>query len=479
MTLTPSLRHSVEPFEDDVLRIVSALPFDGFVTNNVLLPNVNFRCYPDEHDALLLLPWAGYTLDAKNWHGDFRFPGNNPVEWKRRKPEEKRGRDWRLMAGHPNPFHIGKQKASILFSYCRQLRIGLDDYPVHPLIVLPNDASFTPDRHDYDPADGSGPRLYIRILTLNRLESCLRQDRKDARKTYDLKLLRELLGRLEAEPTDSDRGLGLCGFSLDQRRTDRPELGCPVECAVYEATHDFTETPAEVRLYRRWPRNEETDRFLRHASRRAAALFRCRVPGVIRLFNAEEMPDQLLLAFEHFEGETIRERISGLGPLEAGVVRALVAHLARTVQALHEEGVVHHDIRPEYVMVAPNLESHGGANHRLVGLTNPLIDDAGLTTTVFQNNFDASFSSVEMRTHRHPARGRCETDVFSLGRLGIYCLLGETKYREVVAGQSDEPLTFDLSAADPILRRVLARAAEYRAENRFSSARDMAAELEK
>jgi hypothetical protein len=477
VTLTPSLRRVVEPFEGDVLRFVSAMPFEGFVTNNVLLPNVTFRCYPDEHDALLLLPWAGYTLDAKNWHGDFHFPGNTPAEWKRRKPEESRGRAWRVMAGHPNPFHVGKQKAGTLHGYCRRAHIGLDDYPVHPLIVLPNGSTFTPDRHDYDPAGGRGPRLHIRILNLNQLEACLDEDRRDARKPYDLKRLRQLLELLEAEPTDPTPGLGLCGFWLDRRRTDRHELGCPVECAVYEATHDFTGTPAEVRLYRRWPLTEDTDRFLKHASRRAAALFRCRVPGVARLYNAEEMPDQLLLAFEHFEGETVGEIVHRRGPLPAALVRALLARLARTVQALHEEGVVHHDIRPEYVLVAPELERHAGADHRLVGLTNPLIDGAGLSTAVFQNNFDASFSSVEMRTHRHPKRGQPGTDVFSLGRLGIYSLLGETKYREVVTGQSDEPLTFDLSAADPALRRMLARATEYRPENRYLTAREMAAEL--
>jgi hypothetical protein len=472
MPLTPSLRHAVEPFEDRVVQtLLKYLPDDGYVANNVLLPNCAFRCYPDEHDALLLLPWAGYTLEAKNWEGQFDFPGNNPAQWKQLHPRKanKKGR-WHVMADRPNPFHVGKQKASILYGYCG--KVGLRGYPVHPLIVLPDGSTFTPDYQEYDPEDGSGPRLHIRVVNLGGLLDVLRKDREQATQSFGLDRLAEMLRRLGAEPREDFEGLALCGFRL-LRHLDRTEPGCPVVLTAYEAVHDFTETPAEVRLYRNWPLSEQTKRFLEHASRRAAALYRCRVPTVVRLYNAAQMPELLLLAFEHFPGETVLELVRRRGPLPEPLVAGLLGHLARTAEALHRHGIVHLDIRPEYVLVAPGLEEHRGAEHRLTGLTNPLIDSGTLTTEAFGNNFEGSFASVEMREHKHPGRGKSPTDVFSLARLAAYCLLGENKYREAVEASSREPVAFDLSAAGASLRGVLQRAMEYRPENRFSGPGEM------
>src|SRR5438105_15933371 len=96
MPLVASLRNATNSFEDSVIRELGQLAHDGFITNTVLLPNVTYRFYPDEHDALLLLPWAAYTLDAKEWNpGTYRFPMNNPVEYNKQQPLVDPNRGWR------------------------------------------------------------------------------------------------------------------------------------------------------------------------------------------------------------------------------------------------------------------------------------------------------------------------------------------------------------------------------------------------
>jgi hypothetical protein len=477
MPMTLSLRPSTDLFEQSVCAELSNLPHDGYLTNTVLLPNVSFRFYPDEHDALLLLPWAAYTLDAKGWAaGTYRFPMNNPVEYHKERPPVDPSRGWRRLSGFPNPFHVAKQKASALHSYCQYVGEGLAKLPVLPLIVLPDDCDFSPNQDHYAPT-GGGPAFNLRIVKLGQLRACISAD-AGTMTPRSLPLLKKLLNRLEAEPRKAYEGLALCGFRLDQR-VERREPGCPVRFVTYTSVHQFTDTPAEVRLYDRYPATADSDRFLDRARRRATALYRCRVSTIVRLYNVEELPDQLLMAFEHYDAETLQDVVERRQWLPPGLVRSLLSHLARSIHALHEQGIIHLDLRPEYIMLGRKLDEDGGADHRLIGLTNPLIDDSKISTAVYDNNFDASFASFEMRTHNHPKRGQATTDVFSLGRLATYCLLGLDRYRAAVLDKDLDAVRFDLSGSGLALPRIIERAMEHRPEHRYATVHDMVVDLEK
>ncbi len=474
MPLTPSLRKAVNPFELSVIHELSRLAADGFVANNLLLPKVAYRNYPDEHDALLLLPWGGYTLDAKNWHGDLRFPGNSPVEWRRLSPEQHRTRGWCPLRGLTNPFHVGKQKASILHSFLQKANIGLNQYPIHPLIVLPRGTTFTPDRQ-VDDTDGS--QLVIRIVTLDKLNALLAADRSEPGiPAYGLTKLKEALVKLEALPRESYEVEALCGYRL-QSRIECNEIGCPVTVDAYQAAHAMTGMAAEVRCYRPWPITDDNERFLTHIERRVTALMTHGVPSVLRVLHAEEWPDGVFVAYERFKGESLRSVVERRGPLPAQLVAEVLTRLAWTAHALHTapSPIVHHDIRPDHVLVAAGLDEHRGIHHRLAGLTNPLIDEATPTTVVHANNFDASFTSPEMLVSRHPARRRPQVDLFSLGRLAAFLLLGDTVYRRALSGS--EPIRFPLP--DTPLGQTIARAMERRADDRHGSARELAQEADR
>jgi hypothetical protein len=479
MPLTITTRHATNPFEASVCNEVSNLTHDGFLTNTILLPNVTYRFYPDEHDALLLLPWAAYTLDAKGWAaGTYRFPMNNPVEYTRSRPPADPVLGWRRQANLPNPFHVAKQKGSALHAYCRRARSGVENLPILPLIVFPDHCDFTPDQDNYVPS-GGGPPLNLRILKLGQMNARIDADAATMTGTrYGLPLLETLLRRLEAERRRPYEGLAMCGFHLEQL-VDRKEPGCPVRFVTYQSMHEFTATKAEVRLYDKYPANVSADRFLDCARRRATALHRCSIPTVVRLLNVEELPDLLLMAFERYDGETLQEVVGRRQHLSEGLVRSLLIHLARSVQALHEQGIIHLDLRPEYILLGDGLDGHGGADHRLTGLTNPLIDTSQISTAVYDNNFDASFASFEMRAHGHSNRGQAGTDIFSLGRLAAYCLLGHVRYRDAVVGTDLDSVRFDLSGIGQSLRRIVERAMELRPEHRHPAARDLADELVK
>src|SRR5262249_42683573 len=150
------------------------------------------------------------------------------------------------------------------------------------------------------------------------------------RARYGLPLLEGLLKGLEAEPRKPYEGLAICGFRLLQR-IERREPGCPVQFATYKSRHDFTETPAEVRLYDKYPANTDSARFLEQARRRATAMYRCRIPTVIRFLNVEELPGELLMAFEEYDGQTLQDVIDRRQWLPPALVRSLLLHVARSI----------------------------------------------------------------------------------------------------------------------------------------------------
>jgi hypothetical protein len=470
MTIEWKPRPGADAFETDVLREVSGLKRDGFLTNNVLLPNVHYRCFPNEHDALLLLPWAAYTLESKGWdEGDYRFEGNNPVEWQRRRPVYDDGHRRRVLDGFPNPFHVAYKKATVLHTFLAGIGRGLESYPVLPLVVMPDHCAFTPDRHTL--AAAGVPTLDLRIVHLGKLVQLLEDD---SRIYPDLRLGRSLLETmlraLETLPPKQEEPMPLCGC-IRLQEIHRVEPGCPVTLRAYKARQAVAGREVEVREYVLWPFGDDAAAFLEHARKRAAALMEVRLDTVMHFRHAEELPDRLVLVIDPLWGEPINEVIRQRVTLRPEVVRSLLVHLGRSVATLHAKRIIHLDIRPEYVLLNPDLESHGGSKHLLVGLTNPLIDSGKVSTAVFHDNFEGSFSAPEMRESGRADRGTPATDLFSLARLAVYCLLGDNQYRQHL--RQDRPLTSSLGDLDATFRLALESAMRDRPADRFRSAEEM------
>jgi serine/threonine-protein kinase len=80
------------------------------------------------------------------------------------------------------------------------------------------------------------------------------------------------------------------------------------------------------------------------------------------------------IAFEYVEGETLKQRICREGPLPVEHAIAYAAKIARGLQAAHEHGIVHRDIKPQNVL----LDLEGGAKITDFGIARTL-NEKGLT----------------------------------------------------------------------------------------------------
>ena len=143
-------------------------------------------------------------------------------------------------------------------------------------------------------------------------------------------------------------------------------------------------------------------------------------PNVIPIYAAGEHDGMPYIAMRFVAGEDLRGVLRTEGRLEPGRVARLVAQLASALDAAHEAGLVHRDVKPANVLVTK-------ADH--VYLT-----DFGLTKRVAADT-EATRTGVVLGTLNYMApeqiRGQAIgpfTDVYSLGCMIVHLLTGQVPF---------------------------------------------------
>jgi len=76
-------------------------------------------------------------------------------------------------------------------------------------------------------------------------------------------------------------------------------------------------------------------------------------PGVVRIYDFGH--DQVAyLIMEYIEGEPLSRTLNRVGRLTPARTMSLVAQTAEALQAAHDKGVVHRDVKPGNLLVRPN-----------------------------------------------------------------------------------------------------------------------------
>ncbi|HVV85523.1 MAG TPA: serine/threonine-protein kinase, partial [Kofleriaceae bacterium] len=76
-------------------------------------------------------------------------------------------------------------------------------------------------------------------------------------------------------------------------------------------------------------------------------------PGVVQVFDLGVDGDEPYLVMELVDGPTLRDVVRDRGPLPVAEVRAAGIQLARALEAAHARGVLHRDVKPANVLLAP------------------------------------------------------------------------------------------------------------------------------
>jgi len=74
-------------------------------------------------------------------------------------------------------------------------------------------------------------------------------------------------------------------------------------------------------------------------------------PNVCRIFDLADADGQELVSMEYVDGTTLREVLLEDGPLQLQRAREIAAQFLAGLEAIHQAGLVHRDVKPENIMI--------------------------------------------------------------------------------------------------------------------------------
>ncbi|MCW6003248.1 serine/threonine protein kinase [Micromonospora sp. CPCC 205371] len=148
-------------------------------------------------------------------------------------------------------------------------------------------------------------------------------------------------------------------------------------------------------------------------------------PGVVDVYDYGSDQQIAFLVMEYVEGDALSRTLSRVGRLTPARTMALLAQAADALQAAHEKGIVHRDVKPGNLLVRPNgtlvLTDFGIARSAMVGQ----LTAAGSVLGT------ASYISPEQAAG---ATATPASDVYALGVVAYQCLSGHRPF------EGDNPL---------------------------------------
>jgi cell division septation protein DedD len=193
-------------------------------------------------------------------------------------------------------------------------------------------------------------------------------------------------------------------------------------------------------------------------------------PGVVDVYDYGSENGTAFLVMEYVEGDALSRTLSRVGRLTPTRTMALIAQAADALQAAHDKGIVHRDVKPGNLLVRPNgtlvLTDFGIARSAMVGQ----LTQAGSVLGT------ASYISPEQAAG---ATASPLSDVYALGVVTYQCLSGRRPFEgdnplEIAmrhVRDAPPPLPADIP---PAVRQIVERAMAKDPAARYPSAAAMA-----
>jgi YVTN family beta-propeller protein len=215
-------------------------------------------------------------------------------------------------------------------------------------------------------------------------------------------------------------------LAVSQPRIGSELLGYRIEApigrggmgAVYRARHLALDRSVALKLLPADRAEDELfrERFLRE-SKLAASIEH---PNIVPIYDAGEVDGSLYIAMRYVEGTDLKALLRREGAIEPARALALVSQLAEALEAAHERGLVHRDVKPSNAL----LDAGGRLYLTDFGLTKSVSDRSALTATG-QIIGTVDYVAPEQIEGKPVDR---RADVYSLGCVLYECLTGEVPF---------------------------------------------------
>lgn len=230
---------------------------------------------------------------------------------------------------------------------------------------------------------------------------------------------------------------------------------------------------------------------LARLEREARVLASLSHPNIAALYGLEEQGGAKYLVMEMIEGETLADRLRR-GPLPVDEAVQVCAHIAEGLEAAHDAGVIHRDLKPGNVKVLPDgrvkILDFGLAKESVVRPSSSL-DVTSSPTAAFSAPATVAGQIMGTPGYLSPEQARGKpldkrTDIWSFGCVLYECLTGQMCF----GGETVSDTIAAVLERDPDLRRLpdrtpqrvrdlIARCLEKQAKNRLRDIGDARIEL--
>lgn len=198
-------------------------------------------------------------------------------------------------------------------------------------------------------------------------------------------------------------------------------------------------------------------------------------PNIATIYNIEDADGELFIVMEYIEGQELKEKLKD-GPLSIEEVQSIAIHIAEGLQAAHEKGIVHRDIKSSNIMVTEN----GKIKIMDFGLAKI---EEGIHLTKEQTTLGtAAFMSPE-QTRGEEVDSR--SDIWSFGVVLYEMLTGELPFK----GDYEQAVIYSILNEYPKsstelredipsqLTRIVEKTLQKNPINRYHTAKDLIKEL--
>jgi serine/threonine protein kinase len=220
------------------------------------------------------------------------------------------------------------------------------------------------------------------------------------------------------------------------------------------------------------------ERFVRE-SRLAAALEH---PNIVPIYQAGEFESSLFIVMRYVDGPDLSGLIESEGRLDPQRTLSILSQVAGALDAAHARELVHRDVKPGNVLIAPG-KGTGGRDHAY-------LSDFGLVRGAESRAISAPGGPL-IGTLAYIAPEQIEgkavdrrADIYSLGCVLYECLTGQVPFRRDTqtalmwahVNEPAPPVTAVLPNAPPAIDGVLARALAKSPEARYGNATELVTE---
>ncbi len=222
----------------------------------------------------------------------------------------------------------------------------------------------------------------------------------------------------------------LLGTVVDRRYKVLKRLGVGGMGIVYKVEHSFLNKFFALKVMR--PTKDETDRKRFEQEARLASVIRH--PNVVEISDFGVLPtNQPYYVMEFLQGQTVGDAIFA-GFMDSQLVCHIGVQIARGLQSIHKQNVVHRDLKPDNIfLIDPEQSAEPRDDNSSAGDGEPAfvkIMDFGIAKSV-NNHLTGTGMTVGTPEYMSPEQARGETVDWRSDQYSLGCILYEMLTREI------------------------------------------------